>query len=82
MPRDLTPEGLREAWGEDLATWYERHVRNDRSGGKPIKGGQASPIATPPIRSFFRSREVAPALGCPVPPQAPVAGFRGSRLPS
>jgi hypothetical protein len=29
-PWDLTPDELREAWGEDLAAWWERHLRTAR----------------------------------------------------
>ena len=29
-PWDLTPAALRAAWGEDLAAWWERHLRASR----------------------------------------------------
>jgi len=52
MPGDLTPDELREAWGEDLAAWFEKSWRNrhrtkgsitrretpDQSGGLEAKG--------------------------------------------
>ena len=38
MPWDLTREELRAAWGEDLAAWYERHVR--QGPGRQPSGGK------------------------------------------
>jgi hypothetical protein len=30
MPWDLTPDELREAWGDDLAAWWEKQLRHTR----------------------------------------------------